>query len=66
MGVNSLIHAIFVLVVFGIVWYLVETYILPKVADPFNMIIRVALVIVVVLWLLSLIGYGAGIGFTHR
>ena len=66
MGVNSLIHAIIVLIVFGLVWWLVETYILPKVADPFNTIIRVALVIVVVLWLLSLIGFGAGIGFTHR
>ena len=66
MGVNSLIHAIIVLIVFGLIWWLVETYILPKVADPFNTIIRVALIIVVVLWLLSLIGYGAGIGFAHR
>ena len=66
MGVDSLIHAIIVLIVFGLIWWLVETYILPKVADPFNTIIRVALIIVVVLWLLSLIGYGAGLGFPHR
>ena len=66
MGVNALIHAIIVLIVFGLIWWLVETYILPKVADPFNTIIRVALIIVVVLWLLSLIGYGAGIGFPNR
>ena len=66
MGVNALIHAIIVLIVFGLIWWLVETHILPKVADPFNTIIRVALIIVVVLLLLSLIGYGAGIGFTHR
>ena len=66
MGVNALIYAVLVLVVFGIVWYLVETYILPKVADPFNTIIRVVLVIAVVLWLLSLIGFGPGIGLIHR
>ena len=66
MGVNSLIYAVLVLVVFGIVWYLVETYILPKVADPFNTIIRVGMVIIVVLWLLSLIGFGPGIGLIHR
>ena len=66
MGVNALIYAVLVLVVFGIVWYLVETYILPKVADPFNTIIRVGLVIIVVLWLLSLIGVGPGIGLIHR
>ena len=66
MGVNALIYILFVLVVFGIVWYLIETYILPKVADPFNTIIRVGLVIIVVLWLLSLIGFGPGIGLIHR
>ena len=66
MGVNALIYAVLVLVVFGIVWYLVETYILPKVADPFNTIIRVGMVIIVVLWLLSLIGFGPGIGLIHR
>ena len=33
MGVNALIYAVIVLVVFGLVWWLVETYILPKVAD---------------------------------
>ena len=66
MGVNSLIYGVIVLVVFGLVWWLVETYILPKVADPFNTIIRVVLVIAVVLWLLSLIGFGPGIGLIHR
>ena len=62
MGVNSFL----VLVVLGIIWYLVETYILPKVADPFNTLIRVGMVILIILWLLSLIGYGPGIGLTHR
>ena len=62
MGVNSFL----VLVVLGIIWYLVETYILPKVADPFNTLIRVGMVILIILWLLSLIGFGPGIGFTHR
>ena len=66
MGVNTLIYGVIVLVVFGLVWWLVETYILPKVADPFNTIIRVVLVIAVVLWLLSLIGFGPGIGLIHR
>ena len=66
MGVNALIYAIIVLIVFGLVWWMVETYILPKVADPFNTIIRVVLVIAVVLVLLSFIGYGPGIGLIHR
>ena len=66
MGVNSLIAALVVLIIFGLIWWLVETYILPKVADPFNTIIRVGLVIVVILWLLSLIGYGPGFGLMHR
>ena len=66
MGANAFIYAILVLVVFGLVWWLVEKYILPNVADPFNTIIRVGLVIIVVLWLLSLIGFGPGIGLIHR
>ena len=66
MGVNSLIAALVVLIIFGLIWWLVETYILPTVADPFNTIIRVGLVIVVILWLLSLIGYGPGFGLMHR
>ena len=66
MGVNSLIYALVVLIIFGLIWWLVETYILPKVADPFNTIIRVGLVIVVILWLLSLIGFGPGFGLMRR
>ena len=66
MSVNALIYVLLVLVVFGLVWWLIETYILPKVADPFNTIIRVGLIIVVVVWLLSLIGFGPGIGLIHR
>ena len=66
MSVNALIYVFLVLVVFGLVWWLIEAYILPKVADPFNTIIRVGLVVVVVVWLLSLIGFGPGIGLIHR
>ena len=66
MSVNALIYVLLVLVVFGLAWWLIETYILPKVADPFNTIIRVGLIIVVVVWLLSLIGFGPGVGLIHR
>ena len=66
MSVNALIYAVLVLIVFGLIWGMIETYIMPKVADPFNMIIRVVLVIAVVLVLLSLIGFGPGIGLIHR
>ena len=57
MGLETLIHLLVVLVIFGLVWWLLQTYVLPKVAEPFSTIIVVILVLAVIFWLLSLIGF---------
>lgn len=52
----NLISLVVVLIIFGLVWWLLQAYILPHVAEPFKSLIVVVLVLIVILWLLSLIG----------
>jgi hypothetical protein len=51
-----IIQLLVVLIVLGVVWWLVQTYLLPHVAEPFRTLIVVLVVIVACLWLLSLVG----------
>ena len=52
----NLVTIIVTLIILGLIWWLIQAYILPRVAEPFRTIIVVVLVIAVILWLLSLIG----------
>ena len=49
-----LVNLIVVLIVVGVVWYLIETY-LP-IAEPFKIVIRVVIVLVLCIWLLQAFG----------
>ena len=66
MGLETLISLLVTLVIFGLIWWLFQTYILPKVAEPFGTIIIVILVLFVIFWLLSLIGVVPGVRLFHR
>ena len=49
-----LVQLLIVLIVLGLVWYLIETF-LP-IAEPFKMVIRIVIVLILILYLLGLIG----------
>lgn len=49
-----MIEVLVVLVVVGICWWLIDTYV--PIAEPFKTIIRVVLVLFLVVWLLSAFG----------
>lgn len=66
MGLETLISLLVTLVIFGLIWWLLQTYVLPKVAEPFGTIIIVILVLFVIFWLLSLIGVVPGVRLFHR
>lgn len=51
-----IITIIVYLLVFGLVWWLFSSYVLPHVAEPFRTIIIVVLVLALCVWLLSLVG----------
>lgn len=51
-----IIQIVVVLIVLALVWWLLSTYVLPRLPEPFRTIIIVLLVILLCLWLLSLIG----------
>ena len=51
-----IIQIIVVLLVLALVWWLFNTYVMPRVPEPFKTIIIVVLVVAVCLWLLSLVG----------
>lgn len=57
----DIIQIVIVLIILGIAFWVLQTYVLPAVADPFKTIIMVVLAIAVILWLLSLIGFGHGL-----
>lgn len=57
---DLLIHAIIVLAVLGLVWYLVSRYIFPLLPAPVPVIITVILVVIMCVWLLELLGGGFG------
>lgn len=52
----SLIQIVITLLVLALCWWLFQTYILPRVPEPFKTIIIVILVLFVILWLLSIAG----------
>ena len=66
MGLETLIQIIVTLVIFGLAWLVFETYISPKIAEPFRTIIIVILAIFLIFWLLSLIGVVPGVRLFHR
>lgn len=59
MTLASLISVIVVLAIIGLAVYLVETYI--PMSPPFQMVIRVVVVICLLLWLLSQFGLSHGL-----
>ena len=56
MTIAALIHIVIILIVFGLCWWLLSTYVLPHVAPPFNILIIVVLALCLILYLLSLVG----------
>lgn len=56
MSLDMLVHVVIVLIILGLVWWLLQTYILPKVAEPFRTMVIVVVVLCVILYLLSLLG----------
>ena len=58
MGMASLVQIIAVLIILGLAWWLLQTYVLPRLAEPFPTIIIVVLVIALILWLLGFVGTG--------
>ena len=52
----SLIGLLIFVIVIALVWWLVVTYLLPILPQPFRTIVIVILVLIVIVWLLSLIG----------
>lgn len=65
MSLDLLVHIVIVLVILGLVWWLLQTYILPLVADPFRTIIVVVVVLCVILYLLGLIGVVPALHIGH-
>jgi hypothetical protein len=57
----DIVSLIIALIVFAIIWWILATYILPRVADPFKTIIIILFWLVVIIFLLGLIGVGPGI-----
>jgi hypothetical protein len=53
-GAMGLIEVVVVIVVLGVIMYLVENYV--PMAQPFKVVLRVIVVLLLVLWLLSIFG----------
>ena len=58
MGTATLVHIILVLIVLGLAWWLLQKFVLPRLAEPFPTIIIVVLVVALILWLLGFLGMG--------
>ena len=56
MSFETIVRMLVALIIFGLVWWLLVTYVLPKLAEPFRTIINVILVILLILWLFGLVG----------
>jgi hypothetical protein len=56
MSIDLLIHIIIVLVVLGLIWWLIQVYLLPIVAEPFRTLIIVVVVLAVIFYLMTLLG----------
>lgn len=54
-----MIGFLIVLVVLGLAWYLIETYV--PIAEPFKTVIRVVIVLIIVLALLQFAGVTTGL-----
>lgn len=61
-----MISILITLLIIGIVWWIVQTYLFPVVAEPFRTIIVVIMAVIVIVWLLGFIGYGPGLGYPGR
>lgn len=55
----SILTLIIVLIIIGVAWYLIETYI--PIARPIKTVIYVIVILFLALWLLSLVGVNTGI-----
>lgn len=62
----SLISLVIVLLVLGLVWWLFQTYIMPKVPEPFRSVIIVVVVLAACLWLLSIAGIDITLPITKK
>lgn len=58
MDLGTLISIVAVLVILGLAWYLIETYV--PMAEPIKVVIRVVIVLGLVLWLLQRFGLWSG------
>ena len=54
MSLALLLHIILILIVLGVIWWIIETYI--PIAQPIKTIIYVVIAVFCILWLLSFIG----------
>ena len=59
-----MIEALIVLIILGVVFYLVETYI--PMSPPFKTILRIVVVILLILWLLQIAGIYTGADLNFR
>lgn len=62
----DIVSLIVVILVFALIWYILATYVLPRVADPFKTIIIILFWLVVIIFLLGLVGIGPGLGIRLR
>ena len=53
MAIAGLIHIVLMLIILGLAWWLLTTFVLPKLAEPFPTIIIVVLAVAAILWLLT-------------
>jgi len=58
----DIVSLIIFLIVFAIIWWILITYVLPRVADPFKTIIILLFWLLVIIFLLGLVGIGPGLG----
>ena len=58
MGIASLVQIIAVLIILGLAWWLLQIFVLPRLAEPFPTIIVVVLVVALILWLLGFVDAG--------
>lgn len=57
----SLLTLLMFVIVAALVWWLLTTYLLPVLPEPFRTIVLVICVLIAILWLLSIVGIGPGL-----
>ena len=57
----SLITLLVILIVFAVIFWLLNTYVFPRLTEPIKTIVIILVVIIAILILLSFIGIGPGI-----